>query len=176
MCSYCAINHFQHCNAFVAELLTSAFQEIISDSGFKVNSPVAASALQLAKDVKRWSDKNTDVFEKFSQQLIMEMEKVFVGTVRTKKSIINRDKLWRNYFLLCSSTQFRERWETFLSLMSTETKGEGALLYQRVTDIIFKLLIQEHYQIANENIRKRLHWMMVRSKHCVTLLLMYVDS
>ena len=122
-------------------LLASAFQQVIDDNGFK-NSANAINA------VKTWSSDNTDKFEEFAKALLMAIEKVFVGTVGAKKSIINRDKLWKEYFLLRSSEHFTREWEKFLdSIPTTKPKGARPLLYQRLTDIIFKELIKEHYQI-----------------------------
>ena len=87
--------------------MTSAFQQVIDNDGFK-NSAIAINAQQLAQDIKSWSAENKDKFEEFGKVIVMKMEKVFVGT---KKNIINRDKLWRNYFLLQSSKHFMEEWE-----------------------------------------------------------------
>ena len=134
-------------------LLASAFQQVIDDNGFK-NSANAINAQQFAQDVKTWSSDNTDKFEEFAKALLMAIEKVFVGTVGAKKSIINRDKLWKEYFLLRSSEHFTKEWEKFLeSIPTTKPKGARPLLYQRLTDIIFKELIKEHYQICDESIK-----------------------
>ena len=131
VCIHCIVD-----NSVLAFLLQGCWRKC-----FKTNSLVATTTLRLVKDVKTRSDENKDAFQKFSRELILEMEKVvFIGTVRKRNSIINRDKLWRNYFLHRSSKQFIERWENFLSLVPTEIKGVCALLYQRVTDIIFKVL------------------------------------
>ena len=135
-------------------MLTSAFQQVIDDNGFK-NSAIAINAQQLAQDIKSWSAENKDEFEEFGKILMMKMEKVFIGTVGTKKSIINRDKLWRNYFLLRSSKHFTEEWEKFLdSVPTSNSKSSQPLLYQRLTDIIFKELIKEHYQICDESTKE----------------------
>ena len=132
-------------------MLASAFQQVVDDNGFK---NLAISAHQLAQDVKTWSFDNKDKFEEFAKVLIMGIEKVFNGTVGAKKSIINRDKLWREYFLLRSSKHFTEEWEKFLdSIPTTKSKSGQPLLYQRVTDIIFKELIKEHYQISDQSIK-----------------------
>ena len=37
---------------------------------------------------------------------MVEIEKAFIGTVGITESIINKDKLWRNYFVMHPSKQF----------------------------------------------------------------------
>lgn len=74
---------------------------------------------------------------------------MFINTIKsTVGSIVNRDKLWRNFFLLCSSTSYQQKWEDFLAPILTE-KSSTALFYQRVTDILFRLMVKSHYQIAS---------------------------
>ena len=133
----------------------SAIQQVVDDKGFKI-SVIATIAQQFAQDIKSWSSENKDEFEEFSKVLLMEIEKAFIGTVRTKRSIINRDKLWKNYFLLQSSKDFAEKWGKFLESAPTKSKGQGAhaILYQRLTDIIFKCVLKEHYQISNDTDNK----------------------
>ena len=105
-------------------MLASAFQQVIDDYGFK-NSANAINAQQLAQDVKAWSSYNIDKFQEFAKALLMAIEKVFVGTVGAKKSIIYRDKLWKEYFLLRSSEHFTKEWDKFLDSIPT-TKPKGA--------------------------------------------------
>ena len=53
---------------FYVGLLTSAFQPVIDDNGFK-NSAIAINAQQLTQDVKTWSSDNQDKFEEFAKVL-----------------------------------------------------------------------------------------------------------
>ena len=53
----------------------------------------------------------------------------------------NREKLWRNYFLLRSSEEFIKLWTVFLNsakLIPTPS------FYQHLTDIVFRKMIQDH--------------------------------
>ena len=123
---------------------------MIDDSDFKVNSVVAVTALETANKMKSWAsrDENKDEVQQFSQKLVTELEKLFVGTVTTSSSVIKRDKLWKSYFLLRSSEQFVELWHSFLELAA---QPKSALFYQHITDIIFKSLIKQHYQVCLES-------------------------
>ena len=74
---------------------------------------------------------------------------MFVETVGTSRSVIKRDKLWRSYFLLWSSEEFIKNWLIFLE-SPIPTSSQSALFYQHVTDIVFKSLIKQHYQVSSE--------------------------
>lgn len=127
----------------------SAIQNIIDDPGYNVKSPAATIAKETACNIQKWSIENSESMQKFSKELVTSLEKVFVETVGTSRSVIKRDKLWRSYFLLRSSEEFIKNWTTFLE-SAIPSSSPSALFYQHVTDIVFKALIKQHYQISRE--------------------------
>ena len=131
-------------------MLMSAVQEVLEDKGVKVESAVAIKARDVAAKLMEWSRKreNEAAIAKFSDELIAKLQEVFVGTVRSTGSIIDRDKLWKHFFKIRSAADYREKWDDFLHPISGETSS-CALFYQHVTEIIFKSLIRSHFQISS---------------------------
>ena len=88
--------------------MLSAVQQVLNDKGFKIESAVAIKARDVAAKLMEWSKDNKGVLTKFSDELIAKLEKVFVGTVRPTGYIIDRDKLWKRFFILRSSPDYRK--------------------------------------------------------------------
>ena len=133
------------------EFVLSAVQEVLDD--FQIKSPIATAAQQVGSTFIEWAQvaDNKENLKKFCDEIIRNLETVFVNTIRsTVGSIVNRDKLWRNFFLLRSSTSYQQKWEDFLGPILSE-KSSTSLFYQRVTDVLFRLLIKSHYQIASNS-------------------------
>ena len=133
------------------EMVLSSVQKVLND--FEINSSVATAAQQIARTFIEWSKRaeNKAKFKKFSDEVIQNLETVFTGTVKSNKAtIINRDKLWRNFFLLRSSTSYRKLWEDFLEPILSE-KSSSALFYQHVTGELFKQLVKSHFQVENNS-------------------------
>ena len=133
------------------EFVLSAVQQVLDD--FQIKSPVATAAQQVASTFIEWAKMadNKGNLKKFCDEIIRNLETVFIDTIKsTVGSIVNRDKLWRNFFLLRSSTSYQQKWEDFLGPILSE-KSSTALFYQRVTDILFRLMVKSHYQIANSS-------------------------
>ena len=133
------------------EMVLSSVQKVLND--FEINSSVATAAQQIVRMFIEWSKRaeNKAKFKKFSDEVIQNLETVFTGTVKSNKAtIINRDKLWRNFFLLRSSTSYRKLWEDFLEPILSE-KSSIALFYQHVTGELFKQLVKSHFQVENNS-------------------------
>ena len=133
------------------EMVLSSVQKVLND--FEINSSVATAALQIARTFIEWSKRAEykAKFKKLSDEVIQNLETVFTGTVKSNKAtIINRDKLWRNFFLLRSSTSYRKLWEDFLEPILSE-KSSSALFYQHVTGELFKQLVKSHFQVENNS-------------------------
>ena len=133
-------------------MLMSAVQEVLDDKGFKVESDVAIKAHDVAAKLMEQSrnKENEAVMAKFSDELIAKLQEVFVGTVRSTGSIIDRDKLWKHFFKIRSGADYLEKWDDFLYPISGETSSR-ALFYQRVAEIILKSLIRSHFHISSES-------------------------
>ena len=131
--------------------MLSAVQQVLDDKDFKIKSVVVTKAHDIAAKLLKWSieKENKAILKIFSDELVAKLEEVFVGTVKPTGSIIDRDKLWKRFFILRSSVDYRNKWEDFLQLISGESSS-SALFYQRITEIIFRSLIKSHFQISSE--------------------------
>ena len=122
-----------------------AIQSILDDL-YKLNpaSP-AAEARSVAESLLKWSlnEGNKEKMHEFVRFLFNQLEKPFIASV--KKSC-NREKLWRNYFLLRSSQEFVKLWTEFLKYADLVP---SPFFYQRLTDIVFREMIQDHFIFSN---------------------------
>ena len=97
------------------EFVVSAVQQVLDD--FQIKSPVATAAQQVASIFIEWAKMadNKGSLKKFCDEVIRNLETVFIDTIKsTVGSIVNRDKLWRNFFLLRSSTSYQQKWEDYV--------------------------------------------------------------
>ena len=112
---------------------------------------MATGALQAAEIFSKWCGlaENQTKLKLFVEKLEGHLQSCFKSSVKsTGSTIICRDKLWRNFFLVRSSNDFISHWTSFLNniiLLPTPT------LYQHLTANIFKLLIQQHYKISSDH-------------------------
>ena len=134
------------------EFVLSAVQQVLDD--FQVNSSVSNAARQVASTFLEWAKTadNKGKLKEFCDEIIRNLETVFINTIKCRHtgSVVNRDKLWKNFFLLRSSTSYQNKWKDFVEPILPEISS-SALFYQRVTDVLFRLLIKSHYQIANND-------------------------
>ena len=133
------------------EFVLSAVQQVLDD--FQVNSSVSNAARQVASTFLEWAKTadNKGKLKEFCDEIIRNLETVFINTIKCGHtgSVVNRDKLWKNFFLLRSSTSYQNKWKDFVEPILPEMSS-SALFYQRVTDVLFRLLIKSHYQIAGK--------------------------
>ena len=119
------------------EVFRKAIQNILDDDSYKLNpaSP-AAEARRVAESLLKWSlnECNNEKVHEFVKTLFDQLDKRIIASV--KKSC-NREKLWRNYFLLCSSKEFVNLWTEFLKYADLPS---SPIFYQRLTDIVFARL------------------------------------
>ena len=88
--------------------------------------------LKQQKALKEWSEieRNKQVYARFVEELICDLR----GTLGSTGGLqTDREKMWRNYFQLCSSSAFTKRWECLLQSVGTTSTP---ILYQHLTDII----------------------------------------
>ena len=98
-----------------------------------------ATARKVAEDLLKWNstESGCQKLEEFSKNLYKESEKPFVVFYKS----CNREKLWRNYFLLHSSEEFIKLWTVFLNSANLIPTSS---FYQHLTDIVFRKMIQDH--------------------------------
>ncbi|XP_065894524.1 uncharacterized protein [Dysidea avara] len=81
---------------------------------------------------------NNNCFTTFVLKLSEDLKQAMSSC---KKKSCNREKLWRNFFLLRSSEKFREDWVNFLDSANV---AATPILYQHLTDILFRGYIGDH--------------------------------
>ena len=79
------------------EFVLSAVQQVLDD--FQINSSESTAAQQVASTFIEWTRvaNNKGKVKKFCDDIIRNLETVFINTIKSKGSIVNRDKLWRNF-------------------------------------------------------------------------------
>lgn len=118
-----------------------AIKSFLDDDSFKLNSPVAVEARNVAEALLKWSaaECNEEKLSDFTRKLFNEFKKPFISSAKLSCS---REQLWKSYFLLRSSQQFVNMWIIFLkSVDLTPTP----IFYRHLTDIIFRQLIHNHF-------------------------------
>ena len=128
-----------------SSLFLSAIDTILDDPSFKTGSEVAAVALKDAQELKEWckKDTNTAAFVAFSKKLIEKLGKALPESTTTVLPKKNREKMWQKLYHLRSTATFKSLWISFLEKGNIIAKPT---LYQHLTDLIFKLLIQKRYK------------------------------
>ena len=139
----------RYCNSFVfyagedegPSLFLKALETVLSDDSFKIGSAVAIEARQVAVSLLKWcsDDANKKQFHTFANKIVAVLQKPIISS--SIKSC-NREVLWRNYFLHRSSEHFVGSWVTFLRNLHLVPTP---VLYQHLTDLVFRQLIQSHY-------------------------------
>ena len=121
-------------------MLRAAVESILEDDSFKLPSPHAKAALETANQLVTWlkDDEHQQEFIKFSQELTSSLQTCFESQAASMKT--RREKMWRTYHCLRTSTNFKAKWTTFIAKF-TSTKPNPAF-YQYVTDIFFREIIK----------------------------------
>lgn len=127
--------------------LITALQGVLNDESFKINSPATVKTRKAAESFLEWclKDDNKDKLDIFTKQISKNLKDVIVSS-KTKSLHYNKDKIWRGYFLLRTSESFIKQWTTFLA---TCTVPVEPVLYQHLTDILFRRFIHEHFEILH---------------------------
>ena len=123
-----------------------ALKEVLNDPSFKTSSNVAANALQSASKLFQWCQDvgNEPVLRAFCQRLLDDLTIPFA--VSSERRPLNRKELWRSFWSVRSSTDFIARWT---SLCESAQALPTPILYQHLTDLIFRRLICEKYKIPD---------------------------
>lgn len=109
----------------------------MSDSSFCTGSNEAA------KRLKEWctAESKYTVLDEFTEALLGDLRGTF--SEPSGRCPLNREKMWRAVFHLRSSATFISRWQNLLQMASATSTP---ILYQHITDLIFRKLICEHYE------------------------------
>ena len=131
------------CTSVVLAALCNVFEDCSSSTG----SREASDALEAAKLLKGWceTDSNGPALTVFCDNLVSNLQ----GTVSVTSGrlSLNREKMWKAVFYLCTSTAFVSRW---VRLLQSAGAAPTPILYQHLTDLVLRFLIREHYPITDE--------------------------
>jgi len=121
-----------------------ALKSIEQDDSFKVKSAEAIEARDMAQKLQEWclAADNKQTFTTFILKLSKDLHQAMSSC---KKNSCNREKLWRNFFLLRSSDQFRKNWVDFLDYAKVTATPH---LYQHITDIMFRKYVTEYASVS----------------------------
>jgi len=132
-------------------MLRNVLQNVLDDPSFHTKSQEAANAIISAEYMLHWcsSQDNLTTLLKFSEDLIQDLEGALINP---NGKVLQRDKIWESYFYMRSQETFTNRWTIFL--YSANSPTGTPVLYQHLTDIIFKELLRKKYSVsANESER-----------------------
>ena len=126
------------------KLLQKALGEVIKDPLFSTKSPSAVKAKEDAMQLLKWCEKpeNHLAMTAFETEIVEGFKNIFVSP---SGKPVKRDMLWRSYILIRSSTKFVGKWQVFLESAQCSATP---ILYQHLTDLIFKDLVYENFQIC----------------------------
>ena len=116
----------------------------MDDDSFKINTPAIINTRTCAEDFLNWCLTTASLcsLDNFCKKITECLQQVILSSA--KKSC-NKEKLWREFYLLRCSPDFVLQWTTFLSECQIPVRP---VLYQHLTDIIFKTLLQNHFRIV----------------------------
>ena len=122
-----------------------ALQQVMDDDSFKINTPAIINTRKSAENLMNWCLTTASLcsLESFNKNITEHLQQVILSST-TKSFMYNKEKLWRQFYLLRCSPDFILQWTAFLSECQIPVKP---VLYQHLTDIIFKTLLQNHFHI-----------------------------
>ena len=128
--------------------VVNALEEVLQDPSFKTSSPVAAGALQAATTLLQWCQdaENEPAVSAFSEKLVMDLSEPFAASSSGRRPL-NREKLWKALWSVRSSSGFTSRW---IALCDKASALPTPVLYQHLTDVMFRKLVREKYQISDQ--------------------------
>ena len=123
-------------------MLYNVLQNVLDDPSFCTKSQKAVNARIGAEYMlQRCSNRdNLPTLLKFSEELIQDLEGALVNP---NGKVLQRDKGWDSYFYIQSQETFTNRWIVFLC--GANSPIGTPVLYQHLTDIIFKEVLREKY-------------------------------
>ena len=129
------------------DILLDAVRQVLEDPSFNTGTPEATEARDAALSLHKWQEKADCSFRTFSRDISSELEGLFDGSERRTQSA-SRERLWQKYFALRSSDRFISRWISFLSAAEISTTP---ILYQHLTDLMFRAIMRYKYCIPSSN-------------------------
>ena len=125
--------------------LVKALRDVLNDQSFQIQTPTTIKTRKSAQEFLKWCclGHSASKIDTFTRKLIESLQKVIDNAKKAFKC--NKEKIWKQFYLLRSSKEFAERWRQFLPNTTPPVKP---VLYQHLTDLIFKSLINNHFKIV----------------------------
>lgn len=118
----------------------------MTDEGFSLPTLPASNARVCANKLLDWIAVNKGPSAIAAKSLVQLLQ----GCFHDSKSLhVAREKMWRKYYGLRSSEQFRDTWRDILKNINCEP---CPIFYQFVTDKIMESLINDYYRLQLEAI------------------------
>ena len=116
----------------------------MDDPTFQTKSPTSVNARIGADHLHRWcsNGENYACLQKFMEDLLGDLNGALVNP---SGKVLHRDKLWESYFYVRSKETFINRWTVFLC--TTNSPAGSPVLYQHLTDLVFKALLHSKYSV-----------------------------
>ena len=120
-------------------------QKVLDDPTFQTKSPTAVNTRRAAFHMLQWCSNpdNSVVLQKFAEELTTDLRAALVTP--TGKGL-QRVKLWESYYCIRTTEIFTNRWTVFLC--NANSSAGTPVLYQHLTDLVFKALLQWNYSVA----------------------------
>ena len=109
-------------------------KQILADPSFEIPTSEAREAKSCAFRLLEWHEdvSNKSNFNMFATKVCKQMDSLFTnGRMIHSK---NREKMWRNFFILRSSEAFCKQWKTFLEAAGLPVTPA---FYQNIMDLVF---------------------------------------
>ena len=128
-------------------VLVNAIENVLEDPSFATGSSVAEEALQAARKLLQWCQDpgNLAVVTAFPTKLVSDLQEAFKSSCGRRP--LNMEILWKSFFSIRSSTGFISHWSSFLESARVLATP---ILYQQLTDLIFRKLACEHYKVPSQ--------------------------
>ena len=119
----------------------------MNDNSYKIQSPTTAQLRNKVEHLLKWCEnlQNTATLTTLSVSIIEELNKIFTSSI-TKSCTYNREKLWRNFYILRTSQRFVKKWTDFMIIANITIEPT---LYQHLTDIIFKRQLHNYLKVLH---------------------------
>ena len=113
-------------------ILVKALQQVMDDESFKINMPAIINTRKSAESLMNWCLTTASLcsLKSFNKNITERLQQVILSSA-TKSFMYNKEKLWRQFYLLRCSPDFIQQWTAFLSECQIPVKP---VLYQHLTD------------------------------------------
>ena len=106
-----------HVNLIALQMFNKAIETIITDKGFEIGTEKAQKSVLIADKLLKWIKTNEKTAETFATSLIRNV-RLCCTHPRAVTCHTLKERMWENYYKLCSSQEFRSSWANFFQTTS----------------------------------------------------------